>query len=50
MFAIIAAILFGVGLMLDVAGLTGDWSWLLWAGLLALALHVALGTPIPWRR
>jgi hypothetical protein len=48
MFAIIAAILFGVGLLLDVLDTAGDFvSTLMLAGLLSLALHLALGTPLP---
>ena len=51
MFAIIAAVLFGVGLLLDLIDLTGDYGWLLWAGLCSLALYFALGSvSIPWRR
>jgi Na+/proline symporter len=50
MFAIIAAVLFGVGLLLDLIDVADDYGWLLWAGLCALALHFALGVGIPWRR
>jgi hypothetical protein len=53
MFAIIAAILFGVALLLDVLDTAGDMvSTLMLAGLLCVALHLALGTPLPsgWRR
>lgn len=51
MFAIIAAILFGVALLLDVLDTAGDMvSTLSLAGLLAVALHLALGTALPWRR
>jgi hypothetical protein len=51
MFAIIAAIFFGVALVLDVVDTAGDLtSTLTVAGLLCLALHFALGTPLPWRR
>lgn len=51
MFAIIAAVLFGVALILDVADQAGDLaSTLVTAGLLCLALFFALGTPWPWRR
>ena len=51
MFAIIAAVLFGVALILDVADITGDLgSTLVTAGLLCLALHMALGIALPnWR-
>lgn len=49
MFAIIAAILFGVALILDVLDVAGDAiSVLTLAGLLALALHLV--APVPWRR
>lgn len=51
MFAIISAILFGVALLLDVIDQAGDAvSTLMLGGLLCLALHFALGTPVPWRR
>lgn len=51
MFAVIAAILFGVALLLDVLDTAGDLvSTLSLAGLLSLALHFALGTGLPWRR
>jgi hypothetical protein len=51
MFAIIAAILFALGLLLDLIGTGGQLlSALMWAGLLALALHFALGTALPFRR
>lgn len=50
MFAIIAAVLFGVGLLLDVMDVAGDYGWLLWAGLCALALSFVLPVAVPWRR
>jgi hypothetical protein len=50
MFAIIAAVIFLVGLLLDLIGKGTELSWLLWAGLAALALHFALGVGLPWRR
>lgn len=51
MFAVIAAILFGVALLLDVIDVEGDLtSTLVTAGLLCVALHLALGTALPFRR
>jgi hypothetical protein len=50
MFAIVAAVLFGVALILDIANVAGAFGWLVTAGLLCLALHFALGVSIPWRR
>lgn len=52
MLAIIAAVLFGVALILDVADQAGDLvSTLMLGGLLSLALYFALGSmPVPWRR
>lgn len=50
MFAIVAAVLFGVALILDIANKTGAFGWLVTAGLLCLALHLALGVGVPWRR
>lgn len=51
MFAIVAAVLFGVALILDVADQASDLvSTLTVAGLLSLALFFAVGTPWPWRR
>ncbi len=49
MFAIIAAVLFGVALLLDVLDVGGFGSALVTAGLLCLALHLALGTALPGR-
>ena len=49
MFAVIAAILFGVALLLDVLDTGGDViSTLTLAGLLAVALHLV--APLPWKR
>lgn len=49
MFAIVAAILFGVALLLDILDVAGDVvSTLALAGLLAVALHLV--APVPWRR
>lgn len=52
MFAIVAAVLFGVALILDIADQAGDFvSTLVVAGLLCLALYFALGNiSLPWRR
>ncbi len=51
MFAIASAILFAVALLLDILDVKGDLtSTLVTAGLLALALHFALGTALPFRR
>lgn len=51
MLAIIAAILFGVALLLDLLNTgTEAVSALTLAGLLAVALHLALAVPLPWRR
>lgn len=48
MFAIIAAILFGVALLLDILDTAGDLtSTLVTGGLLCIAVHLATGTPIP---
>lgn len=48
MFAIAAAVLFGVALLLDLLDTAGDFtSTLVTAGLLCVALHLALGTPLP---
>jgi hypothetical protein len=48
-FAIIAAVLFGVALLLDLLDVGGFGSALVTAGLLCMALHLALGTPLPGR-
>jgi hypothetical protein len=51
MFAILAAILFGVALLLDVIDTAGDLvSTLSLAGLLCLALYFVFGSGVPWRR
>lgn len=51
MFAIIAAILFGVALLLDLLNTAGDVAGtLITGGLLCVALHLALGVPLPFRR
>lgn len=53
MFAIIAAILFGVALLLDLLDTATEVvATLTLAGLLAVALHLALGIGLPagWRR
>lgn len=48
MFALIAAVLFGVALLLDLIDAGAGWgSTLVTAGLLCLALHLALGTALP---
>lgn len=50
MFAIIAAILFGVALLLDLLNTAGDVAGtLITGGLLCIALHL-VGLPLPFRR
>lgn len=49
MFAIVAAILFGVALLLDILDVAADVAGtLVIAGLLSLAVHLI--APVPWRR
>lgn len=49
MFAIVAAILFGVALLLDILDTGGEViTAIVLAGFLALALHLV--APLPWRR
>lgn len=51
MFAFFAALAFGLALLLDLLNLAGHLvGTITLAGLLLLALHVALGTPWPWHR
>lgn len=52
MFALAAAVLFGVALLLDIIDTAGDMvSTLMLAGLLCLALALAgFGSAFPWRR
>lgn len=51
MFAILAAVLFGAALLLDVLNTGGEAiSALTLAGLLALALHFVVPVNTPWRR
>ena len=50
MWAIIAAILFGVALLLELVGQGALVGVLTLGGLLSLALNFALGTGLPWRR
>lgn len=52
MFAIVAAILFGVALLLVLVGgiASQTITALTLAGLFAVALHLAFGYPLPWRR
>ncbi len=48
MFALIAAILAGVGLILALIG-TAIPAWLLWSVLLGIALHLVWGIAVPFR-
>jgi hypothetical protein len=55
MFAILAAVIFGIELLLDFAGVDRSdafsWQTLIAAGLLCLALHLAgVGTGVGYRR
>jgi hypothetical protein len=50
MFAIIAAILFGIALILNLLSIGEFQEAFIIAGLLGLALQMAVGTGIPWRK
>lgn len=51
MFAFLAALAFGLALLLDLLNLAGHViGTATLIGFLLLALHFALGTPWPWRR